>query len=302
VVLFQLRRRSNGTNRAKSKRSPRKGKAKKWNTRIPESVTLLSEEKKGDATPYSPFKYRLKPGTYVPGYRLRLSTRWIPDYSPSCRRIFSLPFINKVGKMSTLPVATWKVHPLQHITTLASTIFSRLQRVLIKRHGGRIAFGKIQSSTLRAAVCYAVSNDSWIIDRFLGITKKPTNKKFSALLRKAVCKLDADERFVYSQATSYGVANWLTFRALRPCDKSRIEEPPPLIPNEEQEVECPCKRGFCPWGSLCTTDFPRKRSPSVEVSNILTKTSLVKSVEEPTRKTQKSIQEMLDSYFRFAEI
>jgi len=193
---------------------------------------------------------------------MRYSVRWITDYNPACRRAIGLPYINSVGKMGVSNVAVWHCHPLQAIACTASTIYQRLLKVLIHRHGTRHAF-KLQQTTFEVAAMYAITNDPRIMDRFFGVhRKKNSNGPIHGILAKFIRKLDDDQRFVHRQVCLQ--TNWLTSRSERPRDKSEMNEDEVvafLYP--EEDSDCTCKRFECPYGSLCNSEFPRTKEYNV---------------------------------------
>jgi hypothetical protein len=77
----------------------------------------------------------------------------------------------------------------------------------------------------------------------------------ASIVRSKIARLDADLRFVYSQAIHQ--AYWLTFRAERPRDKSRILVDAPRVLSFERTAECPCSEILCNYGNLLTSDFPK---------------------------------------------
>jgi len=194
-----------------------------------------------------------------PSMRFKTSTRWIPAYDTACRRVIPIPFVNKVGKFSPHYVCKWRCHPAQAIASLSATVFARLQRVLIKRHGTRFAFS-LSNLTFECASAYSVSFNDWIIDRFLGIFSKKTGKRsaFRSLLSAFIAKLDDDQRFVQRHASLQ--AQWLTSRSKRPRDKSRLKRKPSNSPHGEAEG-CACLKG-CSYGYLLRSMFPREQGSS----------------------------------------
>jgi hypothetical protein len=189
----------------------------------------------------------------VPATRVRLSTRWIANYTHLCKREIGIPYINNSGKIGLTTICRWFAHPLQVIATISATVFQRLQQILIRRHGTRFAFAH-KDVTIRTAICYSISRNDWIIDRFLGYYKrKANNGPYIALLSKFIAQFDDDKRFVYSQA--WQQAYWLTSRSERPRDKSKLEYAPGFASLFKDKPECACARYDCPYGDLLVGDL-----------------------------------------------
>jgi hypothetical protein len=214
---------------------------------------ILSEQKECDARPYAPYSCVGRDIENIPTYSTKRSLRWIPDYNSDCSRVIGIPIVKVSGKFGLSVVAHWTCHPLQAIASMSATVFKRLQSVLIKRHGSRFAFG-VYKLTLEFAICYSLSRDDWLIDRFLGISRiRSKVPVLRSILRNFVKDLDDDQRFVHSQASRQ--AYWLTSRSERPRDKSRDLKLPRILPFKGRT--CGCDRNFCPYvnisqGDLCT--------------------------------------------------
>lgn len=189
-----------------------------------------------------------------PSMRFKVSTRWIPRYDTACRRSIEIPFVNRVGKISPNAVCVWRCHPLQAVASLTATVFARIQRLLIKRHNPRYAFS-LSQLIFECASAYVVSLNDWIIDRFLGITRKPGKLKIiRSLLSAFIAKLDDDQRFVHRQACSQ--AHWLTSRSKRPRDKSSLLHIWLDTPYGEY-YNCACNK-MCIYGNVLNSIFPRR--------------------------------------------
>lgn len=187
--------------------------------------------------------------------RMKMSTRWIQDYSPKCRRTFSIPYIDKAGKDSVFPLARIDCHPMQLVGSLVATKFDRIMKVIRKRFIWKEAKA-LRESAFSAAIVSVVTQSAWIIDRFLGVSRVFSKKKIADhLVRESVRRLDDIQRFVYSQA--YNQAYWLTSRSERPRDKSRGHRhmAPPDLTFEDPLVPCACKRFDCHYASLFIRDL-----------------------------------------------
>jgi hypothetical protein len=154
-----------------------------------------------------------------PGMEFRSSLRWF-DYVASKRSYISIPFVNKWGKLSLSTLYIWRAYPEQVFSSVASTVYKRIRSVLQKRLKRLSQCDK--NNIFKISLSYVLTKDYWIVDRFLGMSRKTTPRKLvTNFVHYCVSKLDADKRFVYSQA--YQQANWLKFQALGPSDKSRVQ-------------------------------------------------------------------------------
>jgi len=174
---------------------------------------------------------------YIPGFSVRSSKRWFAneDWSSREKRPYPMAFISKSGKISMSHCATWVAHPEQVLATYTSTIYLRLRRIIVRRHGLK-EFKRISGVCFRAASLHAITHDNWIIDRFLGILRKKSGKKaIASILHLVMCNLGDNERFVYNQICHQIL--WLTFRSERPRDKPNKEVPRfiPPIPKRKRK-------------------------------------------------------------------
>jgi len=75
------------------------------------------------------------------------------------------------------------------------------------------------NAAFKTSIVYVLTKDNWVIDRFLGMSRKGKSiKSIENHTMFCVSELDENKRFVYSQA--YFQANWLKFQVFRPRDKS----------------------------------------------------------------------------------
>lgn len=152
-----------------------------------------------------------------PGMEYRTSLSWF-NAETSVKKFHAIPFVSRSGKFSINTLYFWKAYPEQVIFSLVSTVYRRLLTIHWKRFSyvGR----RDLNNLLKVATLYVITRDNWIIDRFLGMSRKGTSKKkVTNFIHYFVSHLDDDKRFVYSQALKQ--ANWLKFQVLRPSDKSR---------------------------------------------------------------------------------
>jgi len=221
---------------------------------------FVSEGDAPNTVPFVPKKYVDDDPKKVISYKLRKSVRWITNYNPACKRVIGLPYIDNVGRITSSIVTYWRCHPLQAIASITSTVYHRLLKVMIGRHKTRYAF-KIRQAMLEVSAMYSITNDISILNRFYGIHRKACSMgPIKRILRKKICKLDADQRFVLRQVCSQ--TNWLTFRSERPTVKSRMsEETMAELLTYGETPSCPCFDFPCYYGSLCTTEFPRSWNP-----------------------------------------
>lgn len=150
----------------------------------------------------------------------RSSISWF-DPSSSQRKYRSVPFVSRSGKFSLHTLCVWRCYPEQLLASLSSTVYSRLLSVLRKRFGFALR-SRLMNCAFKTAVTYTLTRHNWIIDRFLGMSRKGVPiKHIENHVHFCVSELDENKRFVYSQA--YFQANWLKFQVFRPRDKSRDE-------------------------------------------------------------------------------
>jgi hypothetical protein len=154
-----------------------------------------------------------------PGMEYRSSCSWFESDSSVSRKFHSIPYVSKSGKFSIYTLYLWKAYPQQVIMSLISTVFARLLKIWRKRFG--ILYRGDLNTLLKISIVYVLTRDNWVLDRFLGMSRKGKSSKKAArgFTHFCVSKLDGDKRFVYSQA--YKHANWLKFQVFRPSDKSR---------------------------------------------------------------------------------
>jgi hypothetical protein len=133
-----------------------------------------------------------------------------------------VPFIDRLGRYTGRSIFRWRARVTDVFATTVSTIASRLLRYASKHNHSKVV-GRHRRLILRSAAYYALSKNSYYMDRFLyflrglGERSRPAH----AALVSNIVKLDANKRFVYSQACYQ--ANWLLTRALKPRDKSKLK-------------------------------------------------------------------------------
>jgi hypothetical protein len=140
---------------------------------------------------------------------------------------------------------------MQMIGSLVSTKFDRMMAILNKRFPWREAKA-FREQAFSAAAVSVITQSSWVIDRFLGISRNPKKRKISQrIISGSVRRLDDIQRFVYSQV--WKQAYWLSTRSERPRDKSKgsrdsLQED--LRWFLDPTVACPCERADCLYGSI----------------------------------------------------
>jgi len=84
--------------------------------------------------------------------------------------------------------------------SLISTVYFRLLRILRKRFGFSIR-SRLMNCAFKISIAYVITRHNWLIDRFLGMSRKGTPLKIiEKHVHFCVCELDENKRFVYSQA------------------------------------------------------------------------------------------------------
>jgi hypothetical protein len=155
-----------------------------------------------------------------PGMEYRSSLSWF-NSETSVRKFRAIPYVSKSGKLSLSTLYFWKSYPEQVIMSLVSTVYRRLLCIHYKRYSSTKR--RDLNDLLKISIVYTLTRDNWILDRFLGMSRKGQNKKaVTRFTHYCVSQLDDDKRFVYSQA--FQQANWLKFQVFRPSDKSRDVE------------------------------------------------------------------------------
>jgi len=137
---------------------------------------------------------------------------------------------------------------MQLIGSVMATTYSRLRSVIIKRHGIRVASSNYKI-IFDVAALYASTYDDWIIDRFLGISRKKKHwKPIRKILHSLVVGLSDSQRFVYSQALNQ--AHWLTSRSERPGDKLSISKTETFDLLFMAEEGCSCRKDECVYSTV----------------------------------------------------
>jgi len=178
------------------------------------------------AVPYVPVHVRDSHPRYLPGLYPRTSVRWF-EVEGFQQSFTPIPFVHVSGKMSASTVCFWTAYPQQIVATLTSTVYQRLLRIVLRRHGYKYSRG-CRETCFKAAAYYATTRDDWFLDRFLGIFKRRNRRAAHNLYTLVFCNLDENFRFVISQVLEQAL--WLSFRSrtvvkpkVRVRDKSRME-------------------------------------------------------------------------------
>jgi len=144
-------------------------------------------------------------------------------------------------------LATWNCFPEQLLATYVATVYQRLKKILVGRHGlknFRMLFHRL---CFQASALHTILHDNWIIDRFLGISRskaKEPRKGLKNLLNFVLCNLGDSERFVYNQI-NYQIL-WLTLRGKKPRVK----------PSKELYYLVPPKQTSQRGGKTTKQDYP----------------------------------------------
>jgi hypothetical protein len=159
------------------------------------------------------------------GLHLRMSSRWGQDpHEKTVSSSVDFPLIDKLGRYTgTVIYKVPNTEPSSFISTVTSTIYKRIFNYSVSRNG--LKESRIRQAQLfRCAAYYAISKNSYFLDRILVLIKqlKKNYKTISRMTHKFSFKLDVPTRFVYGHIC-YQI-QWLTFRALKPRDKSRIRD------------------------------------------------------------------------------
>jgi hypothetical protein len=157
-----------------------------------------------------------------PGFRYKCSSLLLGESLLEKPKKYSLPYITKVGHISNCIQYRWTCKPTQLVSTLIATVYSRLMRTLLIRHGKK-SF-KLGHLMLRCSAYYVFTKNDYFLNRVLGVLGcKPSQRRKTIVnkcLRFYVAKLDDNTRFVLRQV--WQQANWLSSRVERPRDKSAI--------------------------------------------------------------------------------
>jgi len=149
---------------------------------------------------------------------IRASTAWIDTFKTPNGGL-GVPFIDELGRFTGHLVYRWSCDPRSLISTVISTISSRIMKYA-RRHNKYHIVKRFSKALLGAAAYYAISKNSYFWDRVLFFSRN-LEKKGSLIHRLRLfysSKWDDNKRFVISQVIFQ--TNWLLFRVFRPRDKS----------------------------------------------------------------------------------
>lgn len=131
-----------------------------------------------------------------------------------------LPFIDHAARFTGFGVYRVNWSPASYLSTVIATIWRRL-KFFILRKTSIGEFNKRQNLFLRCCAYYALTKNEYFWNRLLALIRKGLDwRTISKMLHRFSLKLDDYKWFVYSSACLQ--AYWLTFRAVRPRDKSII--------------------------------------------------------------------------------
>lgn len=161
------------------------------------------------------------PTNHVVGLRIKSSLRWCPGMKYPDSGYF-IPYIDNRGRFTGYNLYNWSADPRSVISTVISTIYSRLLKYTLKTNNGqhRIIY-RSHKVILMVAAYYAITKNLYILNRVLVLLKqfKRNKNTIHRIVTSATFDMDTSKRFVYSHACYQ--AQWLTSRAFRPRDKSR---------------------------------------------------------------------------------
>lgn len=150
---------------------------------------------------------------------LRRSNRWLTRMkfpTTSCE----LPFIDHVGRFTGYGTYLVNWAPSAYLATVFATIWRRL-KFFICRKKSIGEFNKRQHLMMKCCAYYALTKNVYFWNRLLALVRKDFDwRTISKLLHCFSSKLDDYKWFVYSGVCLQ--TYWLTFRAVRPRDKSII--------------------------------------------------------------------------------
>jgi hypothetical protein len=134
-----------------------------------------------------------------------------------------IPYIDRFGKISGCSLYSANLKLEDYISTVIATSAGRLFS-WVRRHNKGKDFQYFVAKKLcqKVSSLHCITKNTYIVDRFLVLSKslQKNLKTIVGLLASAANKLDDYKGFIYSQACSH--AYWLTTRASRPRDKSRL--------------------------------------------------------------------------------
>jgi len=148
----------------------------------------------------------------------KVSKRWYTQRD-LVKSSYVIPYIDKLGAFTGHDLATVRCSPSQYVATVTATILDRLRKRATQYNNHKVV-NKHRSLLTGAAYYYSISKNSWFLDRVLALLKnlEENQRIIWKILKKFLCTLDENKRFVYSQV--YFQTNWLYTRALAPRDKS----------------------------------------------------------------------------------
>lgn len=174
------------------------GKGRQWQIRpLPEKLQHL----KGGVT--------LKKGNWL-------------GISDDLYRPCDFPFIDRFGKFTGCTLYKSGMRQQDFISSVVATISGRLISWAWSHNDmKKVNRNFLKKLCVKASTVYAVSKNSYMMDRILVLMKnlQKNRRAITGIIASFASKLDAYKGFIYSQACSH--AYWLTSRAVRPRDKSR---------------------------------------------------------------------------------
>lgn len=168
----------------------------------------------------------------------KTSLDWAPKVH-SKKNVYAVPFISKLGLITTAPLGYWKCEAKQLLCTIVSTIFQRLKNRMRKVLNSK-RFHASLHLLFKAAALYGITNNEYMFSRFTEVLKRNIGIA-RKLLYSQYKNMDADKRFTYGQILQEIL--WLQSRESSPRAKS-------IICTEEPEFRSFTKCNFEPHGSI----------------------------------------------------
>jgi len=182
------------------------------------SLNYLTVQSGGKDWEVRPFNNRSNTAIAV---SLRRSNAWLTRAKFPTTSV-ELPFIDHVGRFTGHSVYTVNWSPPAYLATVFATIWRRLKFLIVRRHGiGE--FNKRQNLYMKCCAYYALTKNIYFWNRLLSLSRKKEGwKTVSGVLHGFSSKLDDNKWFVYGRVCLQ--TYWLTFRAVRPRDKSAFKQ------------------------------------------------------------------------------
>lgn len=167
--------------------------------------------------------------------RFKMSERWYKG-STAAKKWHLVPYINRLGMVHAIGVATWMCHPAQLFATVVSTVFKRLWglcRTIRKR------FRPSSDLLYKISAHYVVTSDEWFFRRCHEMISRRRTKELGRFYYRCSKHMDKHKRFLLDQAQT--AALWLQSRA----DRCPLREMSTRHTNDSRDYPATSSR----WGS-----------------------------------------------------